>query len=155
MIIPELRNLRMLGIYRCELLHLASALPILKILRENRGVGKTTNIAFDFYPRFHVGPENVYDRTVFTGSYGVTWDNFMLDSRLGIWALVVQILSVARAQGVDFTSEDSAFRLWLEKSPCWRVRETLEMVKNGKDIATILSHINFPYYHGKPSLAQE
>jgi hypothetical protein len=145
-----MRRLKVLGIYCCELIHLGDTEKLLNIVGSNRGAGMTKDVALDFYPRFHVGPESS-SPSVYTGSYGVTWDNFYgLDSRLAIWKLVMGAVRIANSQGVDLTSKDSAFRLWLEKSPCWRVEDTLNAIKHEEDEAKLASQILYPLLKGKP-----
>src|SRR5271156_6525484 len=109
MVVPLMTKLKALGVYRCELIHVADTMKLLEIIRTNRsyGNGKTHRVLLDFYPRFHVGP---VDNPIpgGKGSYGVTWDNFGLDSRLAIWQLLTRILPQAKKQGVDLISKDSA-----------------------------------------------
>jgi hypothetical protein len=138
-----MRRLKVLGVYQCQLIHLGDTMRLLEILRENRGSGMTKNIELDFYPRFHVGPvEN-------GKSYGVTWDNFRLDSRLAIWQIISRAMPQAKKQGVDLFGPDAAFRFWLEKSPCWRVADTLWALDNEKDMGRLVAQLDFPNTWGK------
>jgi hypothetical protein len=150
MVVPLMKKLKVLGVYRCELIHVGDTEKLLEIVRKYRsyGNGKTRIVKLDFYPRFHVGPRKT---PVHGGkaSYGVTWDNFVLDSRLAIWALLMSTLPQAKKQGVDLTSKDSGFRFWLEQSPCWRVEDTIKAIERGDDGAKLAVQVNYPKTRGK------
>jgi hypothetical protein len=92
-------------------------------------------VHLDFYPRFHIGPNPNHPWiSPFTGSYGVTWDNFSgLDSRIAIWAIMSKVLFKTKKQGIDFVSKGTAMRLWLDKSPCWKVEGTLQILMEGHE----------------------
>lgn len=152
MVVPLMTKLKVLGVYRCELIHVGDAEKLLEIVRKYRsyGSGKTHRVKLDFYPRFHVGPRN--NPAGRKGSYGVTWDNFILDSRLAIWALLMRILPQAKKQGVNLVSKDSAFRFWLEQSPCWRVEDTIKAIERGDDGAELAVQVNYPNTRGKTGL---
>ncbi len=137
-------KLKVLGVYRCELIHIGDILKLLQIIQKKRSY----RAQLDFYPRFHVGP---VENPVHGGkaSYGVTWDNFILDSRLGIWQLLTRILPQAKKQGVDLVSKDCAFRFWLEQSPCWRVEDTIKAIERGDDGVKLAVQVNYPNTRGK------
>jgi hypothetical protein len=150
MVVPLMKKLKVLGVYRCELLHIGDTLKLLEIIRKERNYsnGKVHKVELDFYPRFHVGP---VDNPVYGGkaSYGVTWDDFGLDSRIGIWQLLTRILPQAKKQYVDLVSKDSALRFWLEQSPCWRVDETIAAIARGDDGADLAIQVNYPKSRGR------
>ena len=150
MAVPLMTKLKVLGVYRCELIHIGDTMKLLEIIRKGRGYcnGKTHKVLLDFYPRFHIGPVDnpvPYGK----GSYGVTWDNFGLDSRLAIWQLLTRILPQAKKQGVDLISKDSAFRFWLEQSPCWRVADTIMAIERGDDGVKLAIQVDYPNTRGK------
>jgi len=123
LIIPSMRNLKVLGIYQCELITVADTMKLLEIIQVDKLQDKENQIALDFYPMYHVGPIPIPD--YYTGSYGVTWDNWNGDTRLAMWQMISMIVYQANLQKQDFTSKHTMFRQWLDKGPCWRVAETL------------------------------
>jgi hypothetical protein len=144
-----MRNLKVLGVYRCELIHLGDTMKLLEIIQMNRGTPQKDRVALDFYPRFHVGPEHIPGGYEPAGSFGVTWDNFSLDSRLAIWQLLTRILPQAKKQGVDLVSKDSAFRFWLGQSPLWRVDDTIAAIERGDDGMKLAVQVDYPNTRGK------
>ena len=141
-----MRKLEVLGVYQCQLIHLGDTLRLLEIIRTGRG---SDGVTLDFYPRFHVGPVPSKDGDNYTGSYGVTWDNSGIDTRLAIWALVYKILNQSQKQGAGLFGEDSAFKLWLEKSPCWRVDETLIAIQQERNALKLATQLDFPHTLGR------
>jgi hypothetical protein len=136
-----MRKLKVLGIYRCELIHVGDTMKLLEIIGTNRiKNGRNNNAALDFYPRFHIGPRHTVDNQ-FSGSYGVTWDNSSLDTRLAVWQLLTRVIPEAKKQGVDLTSSGTAFRKWLDQGPCRKVGETIRAIEKGipnKDVAILV-----------------
>lgn len=124
-VVPGMSRLLTLGVYRYPLIHIGSAMDLLEIIRRGRPSRKEYQVSLDFFPNFHFGPVYHPDRKNATGWYGVTWDNFERRSELAIWQLMTFILPQARAQGVDFFSHHTAFRKWLELSPCWKTKKVL------------------------------
>lgn len=147
LVIPHMRKLKMLGVYRCELIHVGDTMRLLEIIRSDRGAGMTKTIALDFYPRYHFGPADGTPDT-FSGSYGVTWDNEKLDTRLAIWQILYLALPQAKRQGVDLTSKDAAFRLWLERVPLWRLDDTIHAILHERDPFILAAQIDFPHTRG-------
>lgn len=92
-------------------------------------LGKEDQVSLDFFPNYHVGPKADLGKYC-VGSYGATWDNWLGDTDIAIWAMVCRIIPQARKQGIDFESPHTAFREWLEKSPCWRVDDVLEALSD-------------------------
>jgi hypothetical protein len=122
--VPGMRNLKVLGVYNCQLIHISDTMKLLEIIKTDKPFERETQVYLDFFPRFHAGP---VDPLRCTGSYGVTWDNWNGgDTRLAVWALVQRIILQAHKQGIEIEQEGTMFRKWLDKSPCWRVKETLE-----------------------------
>jgi hypothetical protein len=144
-----MRKLEVLGVYQCQLIHVGDTLRLLEIIRTGRGSGMTEEITLDFYPRFHVGPLRIPGSDNCTGSYGVTWDNSGIDTRLAIWALVSGILNQSQKQGAGLFGEDSAFKLWLEKSPCWRIDETLIAIQQERNTIQLATQLDFPHTLGR------
>ncbi|KAL3422115.1 hypothetical protein PVAG01_06271 [Phlyctema vagabunda] len=151
-VIPHMPNLKMLGIYNCELIHFGDTKKLLEIVRTDKMKGK--QVALDFFPRYHQGPASGNPQP-YSGSYGVTWDNAEIDTRLAIWKIVYDLTPQAREQGVDLESPSSAFRRWLDRSPCWRVEDTLLAVNAylGKledlgDICNFIVWVDYPTYKG-------
>ncbi|KAI9744450.1 MAG: hypothetical protein M1818_001979 [Claussenomyces sp. TS43310] len=149
-LVPHMRNLKTLGVYRCELIHIGHTMQLLEIIRTNRGSGMTSDINLDFYPRYHIGPADE-DPKVCSGSYGVTWDNFTLDSRLAIWQILSVVLPQARKQGVDLISKDAAFRLWMERVPLWRLDDTIHAILHERDPHQVAAQVDFPHSRGRKS----
>jgi hypothetical protein len=122
-----MRKLENLGIYKCQLIHVGEAMKLLEIIKTDRMLGKEHQVNLDFFPNYHVGPrESLGEFCV--GTYGACWDNWGGDTDIAIWAMVTRIIPQARKQGIDFESHHTAFRQWLEKSPCWRVDEMLQAI---------------------------
>lgn len=156
LLVPHMRNLQALGVYKCPLIHVGHTVKLLEIVRTDRMKGSKP-VALDFYPQFHEGPIHIAGTENFSGSYGVSWDNCEIDTRLAIWQIVVRCLPQARKQGVDLESSASAFRQWLDKSPCWKVSDTLELFKrlgpqNDKNdllkAEEIVAQVDYPSYKG-------
>ncbi|KAB5549748.1 hypothetical protein GE09DRAFT_182916 [Coniochaeta sp. 2T2.1] len=131
-IISSLPNLKLLGIYQCQLLHLGSMWQILhtirqcglQVLRED-----TSFVKLDFFPMFHEGPNNILRH----GSFGASWNNPGTDSAAAIWQLVLyHLYPKALALGFDILEWGCAFRHFLEKCPMreWAVPRIVEAVKS-------------------------
>jgi hypothetical protein len=135
--IPMMRNLKVLGVYKCQLIHVGDTMKLLEIIQTDKPKGKDTQISLDFYPNYHQGPVPFPGYKYYVGSYGVTWDNWNGDTRLGVWQLISVIIPQALKQKQDFWSKHTMFRQWLDKSPCWRVSETLAtLVRDTGDTRT-------------------
>lgn len=149
LIIPSMRNIRVLGVYKCQLIHVGHSLRLLEIITTDKPKGKKSQVSLDFYPNYHVGPFPFPGNEYHTGDYGVTWDNWNGDSRIGIWALLVSIIPAARSQNVDFESPHTMFRQWLDRSPCWHVARTLEVMmdKNQTDLDFVVM-VDYPNTDG-------
>jgi hypothetical protein len=61
-------------------------------------------------------------------TYGPTFDAPAHDTRLGLWCLLETLLPLAVSKGVDLRDRNSAFRQWLEISPCQMVIETMNII---------------------------
>jgi hypothetical protein len=150
LLIPNMRNLEVLGVYKCPLIHIGHTMRLLDIIKTDKPLEKENQVYLDFFPNYHVGPKYYPGYAYHTGSYGVMWDNWNADTRLAIWALVSRILPKALDQGIDLTGPNTAFRKWLEKSPCWRIDETLKdlMDPTIRPVKLAVS-VDFPHYHGR------
>jgi hypothetical protein len=137
LIIPMMRNLAVLGVYKCQLIHVGDTLKLLDIITTDKPHGKENQIALDFYPNYHVGPISFPGNNYCTGSYGPTWDNWNGDTRVALWQLISVIIPKAQAQKQDFVSPHTMFRQWFDKSPCWRVEATLAtLIREEGDLRT-------------------
>lgn len=149
LVIPNMRKLVDLGVYKCQLIHIGDAIPLLDIIKLDRPADKEDQVYLDFFPNYHVGPKVFPGYTYQTGSYGVTWDNWNGDTRLAIWALVRRIIPKALSQGIDMTKPGTAFRGWLDRSPCWRIEETLkDLMDPNIDPIKLAVSVDFPNYKG-------
>ena len=136
LIIPSMRNLQVLGVYKCPLIHIGNTMELLKIIQIDKVRGKENQISLDFYPNYHA-PASIPGKEHIVGSYGVTWDNWNGDSRIAVWQMVAEIMPQAHAQKQDFWSPHTMFRQWLNKTPCWRVAETLaKLIREPEDTRT-------------------
>lgn len=143
-----MRNLKVLGVYKCLLISLGDTVKLLDLIKEDRPKEKENQVYLDFYPNYHLGPD-CRPAEGWTGSYGATWDNWGSDTRLGIWALVAKILPRAFAQGIDMTLPGTAFRRWLDMSPCWRVEETLKALMDPTlTPQELVVQVDWPHYKG-------
>lgn len=148
LLIPQMSKLEILGIYNCQLMHLGTGLKLLDILKMDRLKGKEHSVSLDFYPMYHLGPDEVEH---YVGQYGVSWDNTQMDTRRAIWSLAKRIIEKARAQNIDLMSPHTMFRQWLEKTPCWKVKATLNSFwfpdVKGIEIAAM---VEYPLTRGDP-----
>ncbi|KAM3069344.1 hypothetical protein ACMFMG_010847 [Clarireedia jacksonii] len=154
LLIPQMRKLEVLGIYQCELIHLGEGLALLDIIKTDRLRGCETQIALDWFPKYHQGPTEEDMKVGTPYSYGVSWDDagfVVSDTRIAIWQLVTGIILQARMQEVDFESTHTAFRKWLEKSPCWEVEQTLKVILNPQStLADVVAWVAYPEFRGHP-----
>ncbi|KAH6669417.1 hypothetical protein B0J14DRAFT_703371 [Halenospora varia] len=126
LLVPKMTGLTSLGVYKCPLIHIGETLLLLDILQVDRPKDKEEQVKLDFYPNYHQGPvEEEGNGAWCHGSFGASWDNWNFNTCLAIWALVCNIIPKAQRQGIDFLGKHTMFRQWLDKSPCWRVEETL------------------------------
>jgi hypothetical protein len=148
LLIPGLRNLKVLGVYKCLLINISHTIKLLEIIKEDKPLEKENQVYLDFFPNYHQGP-TCTGHEGWTGSYGVTWDNWGADTRLAIWAMVARILPRALVQGINLVAPGTAFLKWLEMSPCWRVEETLKAIM-AKDLdpEKRVALIDWPHYFG-------
>ncbi|KAH8679834.1 hypothetical protein BGZ60DRAFT_554388 [Tricladium varicosporioides] len=102
--------------------------------------GNERQVKLDFYPNYHQGPvEEEGNGAWCHGSFGPSWDNWNFNTCHAIWALVCNIIPKAQRQGIDFLGKHTMFRQWLDKSPCWRIEETLNALGaflSGRNINT-------------------
>lgn len=133
--VPSMRNLKTLSVLKCQLIHVGHTLRLLEIIKTDRVKERENQVNLDFYPQFHHGPGGGISRYAgpyAVGAYGVTWDNWYHDSRLGVWALASQIFKQARSQNVDLESKGTSFRKWLDDGPCWEVDLTINALLDPK-----------------------
>ncbi|RDL33136.1 uncharacterized protein BP5553_08575 [Venustampulla echinocandica] len=153
LLIPKMRNLEHLGVYKCELIHFGDTLTLMDIIKIDRPLEKKHSVNLDFYPNFHRGP--IPGPQYYAGPYGVTWDNWNGNSLLGIWCMMSSILPIARRQGIDFTSKGTMFRKWLDDGPCWRIEETTKALLDPTYDTTALAALvdcSNPQHHGSVRL---
>ncbi len=155
LLIPKMRYLRVLGIYQCPMLHVGETMRLLELIKTDRPLERENQVYLDFYPTYHQGPADLPSgqrNPLFTGEYGVTWDNFGEDSCKAIWAIVFRVYHQAIKQGFDITAPGTAFRQWLDRGPCWKVDITLEAIKSPttypEDLAALVSSHD-PDHFGK------
>jgi hypothetical protein len=136
-----------LGIYKCQLIHVGETMKLLDIIRTDRPLERENQVSLDFYPNFHLGPVAVPGNPYSVGAYGVTWDNWNIDTTRAVWCLMVQIIPKARSQGIDFESKHTMFRQWMEKGPCHKIEETIALfmkpddsIENLKKIAAMINY---------------
>ena len=79
----------------------------------------------------------------------MTWDNTGFDTRIAVWKLVQDIIPQARKQNVNFQGPQTAFRQWLDKSPLWKVKETLKAILKPYPLEQMVSWVNFPELEAK------
>ncbi|QSZ37632.1 hypothetical protein DSL72_008731 [Monilinia vaccinii-corymbosi] len=162
LVIPEMRRLRVLGVYNCELIHLCDGIEILHIIQRDRGRGCERQVSLDFYPAYHVGPHKTYQVGAKKGekksgehhAYGVSWDDTGMyvdsDIRIAIWQEVCTILQLAREQGIDLESKHTMFRQWLDKSPCLAVKATLKVIMSPhSDVENVIAHVAYGEFGGR------
>ncbi|TGO88838.1 hypothetical protein BPOR_0139g00120 [Botrytis porri] len=161
LVIPEIRKLKTLGVYNCELIHLFDGIELLNIITRDRLRGCEHQVDLDFYPAYHVGPHPIYQAGVQKGkrklgaqySYGVTWDDpgmHVADIRIAIWQEVHSLLRQSRAQGIDFVSKHTMFRQWLDKSPCMLVEETLQILMDDDvTVDHVIAHVAYGDFGGR------
>lgn len=114
-IVPALPNLRVLGIYSCDLLNFSHTKELLSIVIDaNKVNAARPPIDFDYYPRFHRGP--VENRV---GSYGVFWNDVGgIKTTLAVAAALLSIMRAAKDGKIDLaSSRGKAFYKWLNDFP--------------------------------------
>ncbi|KAK7985001.1 hypothetical protein PG988_002623 [Apiospora saccharicola] len=114
-IVPSLPNLRVLGVYSCDLLNFSHTKDLLSIIIDANTVNSARPaIDFDYYPRFHRGP--VENRV---GSYGVFWNDVGgIKTTLAVAASLLSFMRVAKEGNLDLaSSRDKAFYKWLNDFP--------------------------------------
>ncbi|PBP21032.1 hypothetical protein BUE80_DR008205 [Diplocarpon rosae] len=126
LVIPHMRNLKVLGIYQCPLLPISETLRLLEIIETDRPL--KNQVSLDFYPMYHQGPELRNGDASRVGDYGVTWDNWDHDTIKAVWALCYRILPQARKQDVDFESPHTGFRQYMDRGPCRKVPEIIDAI---------------------------
>ncbi|KAE9368502.1 hypothetical protein N431DRAFT_414971 [Stipitochalara longipes BDJ] len=126
LLIPKMRNLKILGVYKCQLIHVGETMKLLDVIKRDKPLERENKVSLDFYPNFHLGPADELGSPYCVGAYGVTWDNWNFDTTRAVWCLVLQIIPKARSQGIDFESKHTMFRQWLEKGPCHEIEETIK-----------------------------
>lgn len=143
LLIPKMTNLKFLGIYMCQLLHMAEVTRLLDIIKTDRPRGRENQVSLDFFPMWHAGPaepENPADGwRNYTGTYGVTWDNTWMNHPLAVWCIVKRAIKQAQTQGIDLVSKGTAFRQWLDKGLVWKVEETLQAILDPKTDIRVLT----------------
>jgi hypothetical protein len=153
LLIPKMRNLRILGIYKCQLIHVGETMKLLDVIKTDRPLERENQISLDFYPNFHLGPVEEPGNKYSVGAYGVTWDNWNFDTTRAVWCLVIQIIPKARSQGVDFESKHTMFRQWMEKGPCHKIEETIAAFMNpdesSENLKKVAAMINYRRTKGK------
>ena len=153
LIIPSMRNLKHLGVFRCPLIHIGNTLELLEIIKTDRPIEKERQVNLEFFPNFHIGPVKIPGTTYFTGEYGVTWDNFNGRTDLAIWGLVLKIMRKSREYGIDLLGKGTALRQWLEMSPCWRVGNTLDVIEEYLDhkctAFEMIAWLDYKLYRGQ------
>lgn len=113
--VPSMPNLRVLGIYSCDLLNFSHTKELLSIVIDaNMMNSARPPIDFDYYPRFHRGP--VANRV---GSYGVFWNDVGgIKTTLAVAAALLGIMRVAKEGNIDLaSSRDKSFYKWLNDFP--------------------------------------
>jgi hypothetical protein len=147
LLIPQMSKLEVLGVYNCRLMHLGTGLKLLDVITVDRMKGKEHSVYLDFYPNYHLGPEDGGENT-----FGVCWDNLDFDTCMGIWSLTKRIVTKARKQGMDLESLHTMFRQWLEKTPCWAVGSTLKSFFDPeKSPLEVAAMVQYRFTHGKTS----
>lgn len=130
-ILKSLRNLKLIGIYQCQLLHLGNMAELLDVVkaRGQRTGGDSSYVDLDFFPMYHEGPNSIIRH----GSYGAVWNHPTCDMATGIWQLVLyELYPKARYLDIDILSWGRAFRHFLEKlpMPSWTNVRIYEAIKS-------------------------
>lgn len=71
-LIPQMSNLEVLGIYKCPLIHVGHGMDLLYIISLDRPKGREHQVYLDWFPNFHVGPDKNCPKSNYKGSYGVS-----------------------------------------------------------------------------------
>lgn len=152
LLIPKMRNLGVLGVYKCQLIHVGDTLKMLDIVQMDRPKGKEHQISLDFFPNLHIGPILIPGANNYSGNYGVTWDSWLGDTCLAIWSLMTRILPIAKRRGVDLISPGTMFRKWLDMTPCLEIDATIEAIfDTNMGPVKFISMVDYLHYQGRPS----
>lgn len=161
LVVPEMRKLRVLGVYNCQLIHLGEGIDLLDIITHDRPPGCEHQVSLDFYPTYHVGPHATYQDGPDKGekklgqqfAYGVSWDDagmYVDDTRIAIWQGACSLIVAAKLQGIDFMSKHTMFRQWLENSPCLAVEATLKVLMDPKSsLENVIAHVAYGEFSGR------
>jgi len=98
---------------------------------------------------YHRGPPNSFGEYC-TGSYAVTWDNSGIPTDLAIRVMLRRIMRQAKKQGLDIVAEGTAFRKWLENSPCQEVAKTIEVFRDPESTPEMIAaYLDYRKFQGK------
>jgi hypothetical protein len=130
-ILASLPNLKLLGIYQCQLLHLGNMMQLLKVIQSDprTNAEDSSFVDLDFFPMFHEGPNSLMRH----GSYGAVWNHPDCDMATGIWQLVLyELYPTARKCNIDILKWGCAFRSFMEKLPMtnWANVRIYEAIKS-------------------------
>jgi len=130
-ILKSLQNLKLIGIYQCQLLHLGNMeqlLRTIKVSAQHKG-HHYSFVDLDFSPMYHEGPNSILRH----GSYGAVWNHPDCDMATGIWQIVLcKLYPMARNLNIDILKWGCAFRSFLERLPMpnWANVRICEAVKS-------------------------
>jgi hypothetical protein len=129
----EFPRLEYLSVTGCELLHFGTTFDLLRTIkiRNLPDSGLRPIRRFDFYPRYHEGPDDITRY----GSFGVSYNDAGLNTAHAVLgACTVNIWPLAEELGFDFITPSSPFRQFLERIPLpkWSLALTIDLYSRWK-----------------------
>ncbi|EFW98594.1 hypothetical protein CMQ_4446 [Grosmannia clavigera kw1407] len=110
----NLPKLQEFGVFNCELIHYGNSLELLDMIRQRELHGARRLDFFDFFPRYHEGPDDINRE----GSFGVSWNDSGVDTNAAIFSwLLFHTIPRCAVLGFDMLGTNTSFRRWLEKLP--------------------------------------
>jgi hypothetical protein len=156
LLIPKMRNLEVLGVYKCPLIHVGHTLHLIDVVQMDKPKGRERQVSLDFFPSLHIGPIVIPGGNNYFGNFGVTWDSWQGDTCLALWALLCHILPIADELKIDMITPGTMFRKWLDMTPLVAIDETIEVLLDKEDkfpsIAKLVSMFDYMNYKGRPEL---
>ncbi|KAF4472300.1 hypothetical protein FALBO_791 [Fusarium albosuccineum] len=121
-ILRDLPNVKMLGIYECPLIHVGDVLCLLDLINEvnkNRPKGEVRLGSFDFYPRYHSGMPYKKGPSNTSSTYGLTWSHEKPDVvQRGLLSIVMQAVLKSRHMKIGMLMDKKgAFLKFLSQLP--------------------------------------
>ncbi|KAI0877690.1 hypothetical protein GGS24DRAFT_510579 [Hypoxylon argillaceum] len=132
-IVPEMRQLKALGVHQCFLMALDSTRPLLQAINEinkKRAEVNEPHIAADFSPYYYKGSPYKKDGTGHVGEYGILpEESCRLDTARAVTAQLLTIRNLCHEGNQDFFTPGTSFRAYLNRLPIRTLPSILECIE--------------------------